>query len=138
MIMHPVSIKLIREQLRDHNRKFGSAFEPIPRAKWPTLSTVTADQCTLTAVLRNREYLVQIHTYPDGTTRLSINRTDIDQHGAWLDRITWDELQTIKNAVGYEDHDAIEVFPAKKDLVNVANFRHLWILPTPLPFIWRR
>jgi len=136
--MHPVSIKMIREQLRDHNRKFGAAFVPIPRAQWPMIAAGHVEQCTLTAVLRNRDFLVQIFVTADGTTRLSINRTDIDDQGAWKDRITWDELQTIKNAVGYEDHDAIEVFPAKKDSVNVANFRHLWILPTPLPFIWRR
>ena len=90
------------------------------------------------AVLRNRDFLVQVYTYFDGTLRLTINRTDIDQHGAWKDGITWDELQTIKNAVGYEDCDAIEVFPRKADLVNASNMRHLWILPTNLPFIWRR
>lgn len=136
--MHPVSLKLIREQLRDHNRKFGAAFQPIPQAKWPMLPSVITENSTLTAVLRNRDFLVQIFVLPDGTTRLTINRTDIDNHGNWKDGITWDELQTIKNAVGYEDHDALEVYPAKKDLVNVSNMRHLWILPPPPSFIWRR
>mgnify|MGYP003443020650 CR=1 FL=1 len=135
--MHPVSLKLIREQLRDHNRKFGAAFQPIPQAQWPELPTAMAKNSSTKAVLRNRDFLVQIFVQPDGTTRLTINRTDIDNHGNWKDGITWDELQTIKNAVGYEDHDALEVYPAKKDLVNVSNMRHLWILPTPPSFIWR-
>jgi len=136
--MNPTKIAMIRDQLRAHNRKFGWAFVPILEGQWPSLSTMSGDACTHSAVLRNRDFLVQVYTYFDGTLRLTINRTDIDQHGAWKDGITWDELQTIKNAVGYEDCDAIEVFPRKADLVNASNMRHLWILPTNLPFIWRR
>jgi hypothetical protein len=47
-------------------------------------------------------------------------------------------LQDIRNAVGFSERDAVEVFPAKNDTVNVANLRHLWIMPEPLAFAWRR
>ncbi len=68
--------------------------------------------------------------------RLSINRTTIIGD-RWADNITWDELQRIKNECGYTLHDAVEVFPAEKDVVNVANMRHLWVMKDPLPFAWR-
>ena len=58
--------------------------------------------------------------------------------GRWKDGISWDALQEIKSAVGYGDRDAVEIFPAQKDLVNVANMRHLWIVPESIPFAWRR
>jgi hypothetical protein len=44
----------------------------------------------------------------------------------------------IKNAVGYQDRDAVEVYPSQTDVVNVSNMRHLWILPEKLDFAWRR
>ena len=43
-------------------------------------------------------------------------------------RITWDQLQTIKNSIWGEDARAIEVYPAQKDLVNSLDCRHLWRL----------
>ena len=33
---------------------------------------------------------------------------------------------------------AVEVFPADDQVVNVANMRHLWVLPEPLPFAWEK
>lgn len=33
---------------------------------------------------------------------------------------------------------AVEIYPAERDIVNVANMRHLWVLPERLPFGWRR
>lgn len=41
---------------------------------------------------------------------------------------TWPELQKIKNTVIGEDVYAVEIFPASNDVVNNANFRHLWIM----------
>ncbi|MGL0761287.1 DUF4222 domain-containing protein [Citrobacter freundii] len=58
--------------------------------------------------------------------------------GRWKDGISWDALQEIKNAVGYADRDAVEIYPAQKDVVNVANMRHLWIVNEPLNFAWRK
>jgi hypothetical protein len=75
-----------------------------------------------------------------GMLRLSVNRTELDASGNWKDGITWDELQAIKSAVGYGDRDAVEAYPKNVDVVNVANIRHLWILPNhaALPVFWRK
>lgn len=64
-------------------------------------------------------------TYQDaGDGHLKVSRID----GA--DGITWDELQRIKNEVWGEEQTAIEVFPPQGELVNDANIRHLWLVPS--------
>lgn len=88
-------------------------------------------------VYRSRNYLVQVYREKN-LIRLSVNRTDIDDNGEWLDGISWDTLQQIKNKLGYTDKDAIEVYPKESDVVNVANIRHLFIMDEPLSFIWRK
>ena len=88
------------------------------------------------AVWRSKYFLVQVKL-ENGVTRLSVNRTELDSTGNWRDGITWDELQEIKDLCGFANREAVEVYPAAQDLVNVANIRHLWILEQPLPFIWR-
>jgi len=64
--------------------------------------------------------------------RLDIQRKD-EQDG-----ITWDELQTIKNSCGFADKDAVEFYPKQQDVINTANYRHLYIFETPLPLIRRQ
>lgn len=79
--------------------------------------------------------LVQIYDERNGVIRLSINR--VTRHkGQWADKMTWDELQAIKHDVGFGDYFAVEIYPKDKDVVNVANMRHLWVLPRPLGFAW--
>lgn len=84
----------------------------------------------------SRDFLVQVFL-EKRAIRLSVNRTTIQSDGRWSDRITWDELQAIKREVGYGDRFAVEIYPADRDLVNVANMRHLWILRDPLGIGWR-
>ena len=50
--------------------------------------------------------------------------------------ISWSEKQWIKNSLFGEHSTAIEVFPRKDRLVDVANVYHLWILEKgfELPF----
>lgn len=69
--------------------------------------------------------------------RLSINKTS-HNGDTWDDNITWDELQKIKNECGYGDACAVEIFPPDESVVNVANMRHLWLLPEPPSFMWNR
>lgn len=86
-------------------------------------------------VWRSKKYVVQVYSEDNGIIRLSINRTT--RHGGnWADKMTWDELQQIKADVGYGDSFAVEVYPSDKDVINVANMRHLWILPIRLSFAW--
>lgn len=74
-----------------------------------------------------------VAAFKDGETiRLDFHRKD------WKDGITWDEIQYIKDSCGFEDFDAIEFYPAKKDILNNANFRHIYIFKDKLPLIRRK
>lgn len=85
---------------------------------------------------RSREFLVQQFSDQD-MVRLSINRTHIHpQTFCWVDGITWDDLQRLKSEAGFGDHEAVEIYPPDEYVVDVANIRHLWILPDRLPFSW--
>ena len=53
------------------------------------------------------------------------------------DGITWDEIQRIKDECGFEDKDAIEFYPAKSNVLNNGNFRHIYIFDEQLPLIRR-
>jgi hypothetical protein len=88
-------------------------------------------------VWRSRDFLVQI--FDDGQPgilRMTVCRTKHSGNN-WHDNITWDELQALKHECGHGDLDAVEVYPRDRDVVNVANMRHLFIFAAPLPFAWR-
>lgn len=72
---------------------------------------------------RNNQFMVQEFAEPNGCIRLSINRTSVkgfrkDNSPIWADGITWDELQSIKNEIGYHDRWAVETFPPSDDVAN--------------------
>lgn len=85
---------------------------------------------------RNRHFLVAL--YLDGDhERLSINRTTLAPTGGrWADGITWDELMRCKRAVGYGDRWCVECYPPEAAVVNVANMRHLFVLPEAPAYGW--
>lgn len=122
-----------RRQLARDNQKLPAALMPIPREQWPGTPT---DDVRLRA-WRSRDFLVQeFAAKAPADVRLSINRTTL-VGDRWSDNITWDELQRIKTECGYAERDAVEVFPPDRNVVNVANMRHLWVLREPLAFAWR-
>lgn len=86
----------------------------------------------------NAYFLVQEFQEDEGVIRLTVNTTSIGSSGRWKDGISWDALQEIKSVVGYGDRDAVEIYPRDSDVVNVANMRHLWIMPDPISFAWRK
>lgn len=129
--MDKKTLSLARKHLRQINSLFPAALVAIPKETWPTSDPAPV------AVLRSRDYLVQIFDEAQGFKRLSICRTSLDGHGRWADNISWDELQGLKSEAGFSDFDAMEIFPADHDVVNVANIRHLWISPAPLTLAWR-
>jgi hypothetical protein len=122
---------LARKFLRDENRNYPEHLVSIPRDMWPD----SPETCV--RVWRSRHFVVQVHLNK-GWTRLSVCRADLDSHGRWKDGITWDELQRLKREAGYGDQEAVEVYPADADVVDVANIRHLWIVPAGMPFTWRK
>ena len=55
--------------------------------------------------------------------RLGIRRNDEGKN------ITWAEKQRVKNEICGKEAVAIEVFPAKEDLIDQANMCWLWVVP---------
>ncbi|TDR82151.1 DUF7694 domain-containing protein [Paludibacterium purpuratum] len=116
-----------------HVAKFPERLEAVPAGQWPKARAVRPPF----KVWRSRKFLVQAFMEAEAVVRLSICRTKLDG-SRWEDGITWDELQEIKAEVGYADFDAVEIFPRASDVVNVANMRHLWVMPGPVSFAWRK
>jgi hypothetical protein len=129
-------LKLNRAERRAHAKRMAELpaklMEILPH-EWPS----NLHDPKRVRVFRSRELLVQEFREADNIMRLSINVTRVGGNGRWEDGITWEDLQAVKDELGYADRDAVEVFPAQGDLVNAANMRHVWVLPYRLPFIWR-
>lgn len=84
----------------------------------------------------SKKYMVQLWDEPRRVKRLSVIRTKINTAGHWQDGLTWDELMEIKRELGFGDVYAVEIYPRDSDIVNVANMRHLFLLPEPLSIGW--
>lgn len=126
------------EKLLRENMQYTKDFVEIPKEKWPE-NWKKADRNRLPfRVLRNNQFFVQCHRETHGITRITVNRIKLKTLHRWDDEISWDDLQWVKNAVGYAHKNAVEVFPEQKRVVNVANMRHLWVLPNDFnaPFVW--
>jgi len=131
------ALKTTRDQrlaLKAENRKRPKKLTSIPKIMWPK------DNNDLRfSVWISQKYLVQGFFEKNGVIRLSANRTELKAEGGWKEDLTWDELMTIKRDLGFGDDYAVEVYPKEADVVNVANMRHLWILPEPITsFGWVR
>lgn len=130
--MHPADFtRAQRKEMERENSRWPAALREIPRSEWPRQPP------GVIAVWRSRAFLVQVYDESGGMIRLSVCRTTIAA-GRWVDGITWDDLQRLKRECGYGDRDALELFPADRDVVNVANLRHLWLPAQPVPFAWRK
>lgn len=124
-----------RRQLSRDNAKLPKHMALIDPADWP--QSVLSAGNTPVAVWRSRGFLVLEYRAPaPAVARLSVLRTTLAGE-RWQDGITWDELQQIKNEVGYFAHTAVEVYPPMRDLVDENSIRHLWVLDGSLPFSWR-
>lgn len=91
---------------------------------------------------RSRYYVAQLYNaataeYPL-MLRLTISRTKLRKDGRWEDGLTWDELNAIKQELGYGDWYGVEVYPPTQDIQNLQNFRHLWINPESLGIEFKR
>lgn len=118
--------------LREQNAKWPDALAYVTKNDWPVFHGTRPD-----AVMRSKTFLAQIYIGEEWV-RLSFSRNAIGRDGHWIDGITWDELQRLKREAGYGAFDAVEAYPRDRDVVNVANMRHLWVpLKATLPFLWR-
>lgn len=122
----------MRRQLERDNAKRPALLAMVPCEQWPAAQH---DPKRL-EVWVSREYLVQVFAEGDGVERISANRTTARPEGRWNDGLTWDEMQAIKRQIGRGDLYAVEIYPRDCDVVNVANMRHIWVLPEPLSIGW--
>jgi hypothetical protein len=124
--------------LKEENARYPLTLQLVPRHEWPPLRPgASAHEPERSALWRSRDFLVQVFEGTKGVVRLSISRTMIDINGLALDGITWDDLQRLKSEAGFGNSDAVEIYPHDSDVINVANMRHLWIIPGRLSFAWR-
>lgn len=121
-----------RRRLRAINSVLSLRPLPIAKCQWPNDTDPKRKE-----VWRSRDFLVQVFAEDDGVLRMSVNRSTMEPDGYWTEGITWDELQKLKRQIGRGDMFAVEIYPRDKDIVNVSNIRHLWILPKMLPIGWR-
>lgn len=128
-----IPVGFLKKYLRQENRKFPAHLVSVPRDKWPT----HLRSAKLTECWRSNTYLVQVHAEENGIERLSICKTILRDDGQYDDKIPWEILQRLKSECGRGDKCAVEVYPPDSQIVNVANMRHLWILPEPPAFMWK-
>ena len=128
----PIMNREMRRQLERENTKRPAVLTIVPREQWPVRQPDPARM----EVWVSREYLVQVFDEGNGVQRLTANRTTARPGGRWDDGLTWNELQAIKRAIGRGDLYAVEIYPRDRDIMNVANMRHLWMLPAPLRIGW--
>lgn len=123
---------LVREQ-HEHVKSFPAKLTPIPESELlPAFAQMSSHPV---AAWVSRDYHVQLWDEGEGKLRLSVCRSRLGKQ-SWEDKLTWDELMQIKREVGYGDWYGVEVYPRDRDIVNVANFRHIWLFPTPLKIGW--
>lgn len=93
-----------------------------------------------THVWQSRKYLVQMFDEAPllgvDTRRITVCRVTLSDDGRWEDGLSWDELQDIKREIGFGDWYGVEIYPRDRDVVNVANMRHVWLLAVPLELGW--
>ena len=133
--MSIITTRAERRELARQNAKMPRELRLVPCEEWP----LELQRSRINRVWRSRDFLVQEYAEDEPVlVRLSVLRTTLDPKlGRWVDGITWDELQAIKSEIGYGSHDALELYPADQDVVNVANLRHLWVMRELATFAWR-
>ena len=125
----PSQIREMRKHLAKENMRYPMEMKAVPESEWPTARHGVWSSARPILVWRSRNFLAQVYDEKDGKMRISVCRTMLKDDGRWYDNISWDELMEIKRQIGLADHYAVEVLPGDKDIVNVANMRHIWILP---------
>lgn len=119
----------VRRQMQQENR-----------LQSPTLKEMPFNRATEKDPVRcwrSREFLVALY-HDQGFDRLSINRAEIQNDGNWKEYITWDEIQRLKGEAGFGDRWAVECYPPQSEVVNVANMRHIFLLPQAPEYGWKK
>lgn len=129
------AIRILQRYLREESKKYPPFMVDIPFSEWP--DTLLNLKEKPREVWRSNRFLVQIFPLKDGAARMTICRTMVNEDGLWVDGISWEELMAIKDQCRYGKDWAVEIFPPCDQIVNVANMRHLWLIPDAPSFAWR-
>lgn len=121
-----------RLAMRIENRRHPATMAVQPKEGWPANTPPG-----IIEVWRSNKFLAQVYQESPDVIRVSVCRTMLSKYGSWEEDISWEELMQIKREIGLGDAYAVEVYPMDKDIVNIANMRHLFILPKPIVG-WRR
>ena len=125
-------MSVLNKALKKENKKWPKQLKQLSVDEWPTRHR----PINLVEVWRSRYFLVQLFSEHD-VIRMSVCRTAV-KGNRWLDNISWDALQKLKNECGRGHKPAVEIYPPDIDIVNVANMRHLWILNEAPQFMWTK
>ena len=87
---------------------------------WPTV-----ELHRLRRLRKNEALIIMECVRPAGHAVLMIQFLD----GRDTAALTWAHLQELKGMCGHGKREAVEIYPADDAVVNVANMRHLWLLP---------
>lgn len=115
---------------------YSDKLEPLTREDCKNITGIEPPEQLIKAYM-SKEFLVQLYQEKNKPLRITINKTTVTSTGNWEDNITWDEIQKIKNEIGFENKDCVEIYPAEKNIVNVANMRHIWVMEDLLDFSWK-
>lgn len=129
----PQQFRFLRREMQRENRLQSTELTEQPVPPMPNKYKTASLRCW-----RSRGFLVTLFQQEDGHERLSINRTELQSDGNWKEAITWDEIQRLKAEAGFGDRWAVEVYPPGEELINVANIRHIFLLPSAPDFAWRK
>lgn len=103
-----------------------SDFEQVPQAKLDAAGEEYPPPPGFRCMWRNEGLIVFVCDRPGGLVLLMVQRLDGEPG------LTWELLQAVKAALGYGDCEAVELYPPAERELNVANMRHLWVLPNGL------
>ena len=129
--------RAVAAEMRKESATWPAHLVEVPKSEWPP---PTHGVTRPVAVWRSRSFLVQ--QYAEAPTafvevrRLTVNRVTMGSSGHWDQDISWDDLQRCKRETGHGDWYAVEIYPRDRDIVHVANMRHLWLLSEPLSIGW--
>jgi hypothetical protein len=130
--MAKVEIRQKQAHLRRENKLWPSRLTAVSEDRWCWQLHKPQE------VWRSAGFLVQLFQAESGASRMSVNRTMVGNDGRWVDGITWEELMRLKDECGHGHDWAVEVLPPNYQVVDVANMRHLWLLPEAPRFAWKR
>lgn len=125
--MNPTELKKLRRNLFHENQRWPVKLKLMPKEGWPEDAPAS-----LLAIWRSRSYFVQLHKAARGVEQLVILRTNIDNNGQWAGGIRHSEIQEIKRQCGFGHADAVELYPADKDMLDTEGARYVWLMPKPV------